>query len=97
MSIAEVERFVADLKSNAALRGEAEKSQDAKASATPVDHAVAFATSKGYAFTADEAKAHAKATAKARGKALTDADLDRVAGGDGWVQGTLVSWSITYG
>lgn len=74
MSIAEIERFAADLKSNEALRAEAEKAQ------TPL---VTFAASKGYAFTADEVKEHAKARAKAAGKELTDAELDGVAGGSG--------------
>ena len=83
MSIAEIERFAADLKSNAALRAEAEKAQADKSHATPLARAVAFAASKGYAFTADEAKEHAKAKAKADGKVLTDAELDGVAGGLG--------------
>jgi len=81
MSIAEIERFAADLKSNAALRAEAEKAQADKSHATPIDRAVAFAATRGYAFTADQAKEHAKAKAKAAGKELTDAELDGVAGG----------------
>ena len=81
MSIAEIERFAADLKSNAALKAEAEKTQADKSHATPLDRAVAFAATKGYAFTADEMKAHAQAKAKASGKELTDAELDGVAGG----------------
>ena len=76
MSIAEIERFAADLKSNEALRAEAEK-------ALAETSIVAFAGSKGYAFTADEAKQHIKAKAKAAGKELTDAELDGVAGGLG--------------
>ena len=59
MSIAEIERFAADLKSNAALRAEAEAQAD-KSHATPIDRAVAFAATKGYAFTADQAKEHAE-------------------------------------
>jgi predicted ribosomally synthesized peptide with nif11-like leader len=74
MSIAEIKRFAADLKSNEALRAEAGTAQ-AKESV------VAFAATKGYAFTADEVKEYAKATAKAAGKELTDAELDDVAGG----------------
>jgi predicted ribosomally synthesized peptide with nif11-like leader len=81
MSTAEIERFAADLKSNEALRAEAGKAQADKSRATSVDRAVAFAASKGYAFTADELKDHAKATARAAGKELTDAELDGVAGG----------------
>jgi len=85
MSIAEIERFAADLQSNEALRGEAQKAQADKSHANPMDRAVAFGASKGYAFTADEAKAHATAKAKADGKVLTDAELDGVAGG--WLAG----------
>ena len=81
MSIAEIERFAADLKSNEALRTEAEKAQADKSHATPTDRMVAFAATKGYAFTVDELKEHAKARAKAAGKELTDAELDGVAGG----------------
>jgi predicted ribosomally synthesized peptide with nif11-like leader len=81
MSIAEIERFAADLKSNAALRAEAEKAQADKSHATPIDRAVAFAVGKGYSFTVDEVKEQVKAKAKAAGKNLTDAELDGVAGG----------------
>jgi predicted ribosomally synthesized peptide with nif11-like leader len=77
MSIAEIERFAADLKSNEALRAEAGKAQAETSQATPMDRVIAFAASKGYAFTADEVKEHAKA------KQLTDAELDGVAGGLG--------------
>ena len=81
MSIAEIERFAADLKSNEALRAEAGKAQADKSHATPIDRAVAFAAGKGYAFTVDEAKEQVKANAKAAGKDLTDAELDGIAGG----------------
>ena len=81
MSIAEIERFATDLQSNAALRAEAEKAQADKSHATPLARAVAFATSKGYAFTAEQAKEQVKANAKAAGKDLTDAELDGIAGG----------------
>ncbi len=81
MSIAEIERFAADLQSNAALKAEAEKAQADKSHATPLACAVAFATSKGYAFTADHAKEHIKAKAKVAGKELSDAELDKIAGG----------------
>ncbi len=82
MSRSEIDRFVADLKSNAALRAEAwSDAQADKSHATPVDHAVAFAGSKGYAFTAEEAKKHIEAKATAAGKKLSDAELDGVAGG----------------
>ena len=78
MSNAEIERFAADLQSNEDLRGEAKKAQADKSHDTPLARAVAFGASKGYAFTADEAKAHAGAKAKADGKVLTDAELDGV-------------------
>lgn len=80
MSIAEIERFVADLRSDDALHAEAGKAQAGTSPGTPA-HTVAFAVSKGYAFTIDELKAHAKATAKAAGKDLTDAELEGVVGG----------------
>ena len=81
MSIAEAERLAVDLKSNEALRAEAAKAQAATSPATWLDRAVAFAASKGYVFTADEAKEHLKAQAEAAGKVMTDAELDGVAGG----------------
>ena len=93
MSIAEIERFAADLQSNAALKAEAQKAQADKSHANPMDRAVAFGASKGYAFTADEAKAHATAKAKADGKVLTDAELDGVAGGD-WRDGGVIGQII---
>jgi aryl-alcohol dehydrogenase-like predicted oxidoreductase len=80
-SLSEIERFAADLKSNAALRAEAEKAQADTSGTTPLQRTSAWAASKGYAFTADEAKEHIKAKAKAEGKQLTDAELDGVAGG----------------
>ncbi len=69
MSIAEIERFAADLKSSEALRAEASKAQ----AVTPV---VAFAASKGYVFTADEVKEYAKT------QQLRDSELHSVTGGD---------------
>jgi hypothetical protein len=80
MSIAEIERFAADLKSNSALRAEADKSQADKSHGTPLERSVAFAVGKGYAFTIDEARQHVKARAAAAGKILTDAELDGVVG-----------------
>lgn len=81
MSIAEIERFATDLKANEALRLEAGKAEAEKSHGTPVDRAVAFAISKGYDFTTDEARQHAKARARANGNELTDAELDGLAGG----------------
>ena len=75
MSIAEIERFAADLKSNEALRGEAAKAQAETSPATPMARVVAFAATNGYAFTADDLTEYAKA------RELTDAELVGVAGG----------------
>ena len=84
MSIAEIQRFAADVSSNAALRGEIEAfGQGSKAE--PLDGLTAFAAAKGYSFTADELQEQAKA--KAAGKSLTDTELNGVSGGtDGAVQ-----------
>jgi Nif11 domain len=81
MSVAEIERLAADLRSSEALRAEAEKAQADKSHATPMERVVVFAASKGYVFTADEFKEYARASAKAAGRELTDAELDGVAGG----------------
>ena len=81
MSQSEWERFTADLRSNAALRAEAEKSQAEKSQQSPLDRIVALALSKGYAVTVAEAREHLKAKAATDGKVLSDADLDNVAGG----------------
>jgi hypothetical protein len=81
MSTSEIERFAADLKSNEALRVEATKHEAEKQHTTPLARAVSFAASKGYSFTVDEAKEHAKAKAAANGKILTDAELNDIAGG----------------
>ena len=81
MSTVEIERFAGDLNSNAALRAEAEKVRADKSHATPMALTVAFAASKGYAFTVDEMTAFAKATIKAAGRELADAELGGVAGG----------------
>lgn len=81
MNLSEIERFTTDLKSDAILRAEAEKAQVNISCDTPLARAVAFAATKGYAFTTDEAKKHAKAISKVNGKEFTDAELDSVAGG----------------
>ncbi len=80
MSIAEIDRFVADLSADSTLRAEAEKSAAAISHAAPLARAVAFATSKGYGFTIEEARQHVKEHAAAAGKVLTDAELDGVVG-----------------
>jgi hypothetical protein len=82
MSIAEIERFVADLKSDARLRAEAEKLQPDKSLPIPLAAVVSFATSKGYGFAAEEMMSFAKAAkGVAQGKSLTNAELDSIAGG----------------
>jgi len=81
MSISEVRRFATDLRSNAALRTEAEKDQLGKSHATPLARCVAFAETKGYSFTVDEAKQGMKARAANKGKELSDAELDGIAAG----------------
>jgi hypothetical protein len=88
MSVHEIERFAADLKSDAALRAEAEKVQSEEADGTLLAKAVAFAARKGYRVTVDEAKAHTKARARAVGRELGDAELDGLSGGPCWY------WSI---
>jgi hypothetical protein len=81
MSIVEIERFAADLNSNAALPAEAEKAQAQSSHPTPVEEAVVVAAARGYGFTAGELKVHAKAKAEAAGRKVIDAELDGVAGG----------------
>jgi len=88
MSLHEIERFAAALRSDAALRAEAEKVQTEEFDGTLLATAVSFAVSKGYRFTVEEAKAHTRARAKAVGKELGDTELDGVAGGPCWY------WSI---
>jgi hypothetical protein len=81
MSQSEIKRFTVRLKSDKALRTEAEKAQAGKSRETRLARAVAFAASKGYAFTINEAKQHAQARAKVNGKEFTDAELDDVSEG----------------
>jgi hypothetical protein len=91
MSLAEIERFATDLKSNAALRAAAELSQSDKSHATAVERSMAFAESKGYSFTIEEAWQFAKEKAASKGKVLTDAELDGVAGGSSCFLGFIIS------
>jgi hypothetical protein len=88
MSLHEIERFAAELRSDAALRAEAEKVQSEESDGTLLATAVAFAARKGYRFTLDEAKALTKARARTVGKVLGDAELDGRSGGPCWY------WSI---
>jgi len=81
MSIAEIERFAADINSNAALRAESEKAFAQASQAASLDGVLTFATAKGYNFTASEMTEHAKAKAGATGKQIADAELDGVSAG----------------
>ena len=86
MSMSECERFSADLQSSEALRAEAEKVQASTSTEAPLARMVAVAVSKGYDVTLAEAQEHLKAKAAAAGQALSDAELDRVAGGNDLLQ-----------
>lgn len=88
MSLHEIERFAADLRSDATLRAEAERAQTDEADGTLLARAVAFAARKGYRFTIDEAKTHTRARARAVGRELDDAELDGLYGAPCWY------WSI---
>jgi predicted ribosomally synthesized peptide with nif11-like leader len=77
MGIVEIQRFAADVNSNAALRTEAEKHVQSSRSA--LDGLVTFATGKGYGFTADDLGQ----SLGLAGKRLSEGELDNVAGG-GW-------------
>ncbi len=84
MSQSEIERFVADLNADAALRAEASRMQPEGSSGLPLDAIVSFAMRKGYAVTAEAVIALARAAQVGDdGKRLTDAELDGVAGGGG--------------
>jgi len=81
MSIAEIQRFAADVSSNAALRAEVEEAYAQASQATPADGVTAFAAAKGYVFTASELREHTTAKAEAASKQVSDAELDGVSGG----------------
>jgi predicted ribosomally synthesized peptide with nif11-like leader len=78
MSIADIERFAADLKNDATLRAEAEKAFTAS-SAMSAERVIGFAGARGYSFTASELNEQAKT--RAGGKTVSDAELDAVSGG----------------
>jgi hypothetical protein len=90
MSLQEIERFAADLRSDAALRAEAERAQFERANGTLLAEAVSFAARRGYRFSVDEAKAHTRARARAVGQELGDAVLDGVHGGPCWYWSVLL-------
>lgn len=74
MSISEVERFAADLKANDSLRAEAAKAQAIPADGA-ADRVVAFAASRGYAFSAADIEQHVTK------RKLTEAELAGVVAG----------------
>jgi predicted ribosomally synthesized peptide with nif11-like leader len=94
MSIAEIQRFAADVNSNAALHAEAEKIY---AQASQVAPMVAFATAKGYGFTVGELKEQAKVKATAAGGKVSDAKLDGVSGGRAMFGGFADFWGSLFG
>ncbi len=82
MSQPEFERFIADLKSNDVLRGEAAELQPDKARGVSLETLVSFAAGKGYSFTAEEVAERVKAEkAKVHKERLSDKELDAVSGG----------------
>ncbi|MFO1162801.1 MAG: Nif11-like leader peptide family natural product precursor [Reyranellaceae bacterium] len=86
MSIAEIERFAADVSSNAALRADAERVFAQASQRTSVDSVIAFAAANGYSFTETELTEHARGKIAAAKKKLSDAELDGVsAGGEGFL------------
>jgi hypothetical protein len=91
MSLSECDRFSADLKSNEALRAEVEKLRSDKTT-NPIPAMVALAVSKGYGVTLDEAREHLKSKAASKGKVLSDAQLDGVAGG--WMYEEPSFWGV---
>ena len=74
MSKAEIERFVADMKTNPDLLAEVRQSGGG------LQSVVDLAKSNGYDVSLDEAKAYVQGEA---GKTLSDDQLDAVAGGKG--------------
>lgn len=72
MSEAEIQRFIADIKSDEALRTEL------STQASGVGSVVEFAKAHGYDVTAEDVSAHMRAQL---GGELSDEDLDAVAGG----------------
>ncbi len=76
MSISEIQRFSADLKSDPALRAEVEAYGAAQARSQ--EDLVKFAAAKGYDFDAQEL---AQVATEVRGREMCDADLEGVSGG----------------
>ena len=97
MSIAEIQRFAADVNSSAALRAEAAKIYAQASQVAPMDGVVAFATAKGYGFTVGELKEQAKVNATAAGRKVSDAELDGVSGGRAMFGGFADFWGSLFG
>ena len=83
MSQAEVDRFVEDLKGSEDLQAALMEN------AGSIDAVTAFASSKGYEISADEARSYIETKS---GKELNDEELDSVAGGK-----TESNVTITFG
>jgi predicted ribosomally synthesized peptide with nif11-like leader len=75
MSRSEIERFVRDLPTNAALGAEIAKDER-------LESVVAVAARHGYRFTVEQAADFTRTMAKAASGELSDAALDRASGGN---------------
>lgn len=85
MSVSEIARFTEDVKNDAALL------EEVKSITGGIDEITAFANSKGYSFTAEELKQEAE---KAKG-ALTEEQLDKIAGGGAGAVAVVVVGGVT--
>ncbi|MCA0303894.1 MAG: hypothetical protein LCH95_15925 [Proteobacteria bacterium] len=88
MSLAEMERYAADLRSDFALRMAAERAQADHPDGSLLSSVVAFAVSRGYRFTVEEAREVVRARSRAVGRELQEAELEGPVGGPCWY------WSI---
>ena len=90
MSTIEIQRFVADLNANSALRAEAEKVLGQGSLAQPSEAVIAFAVANGYSFTTSDVAEYAKVA-----RHVEDSELDGIAGGNGFAVGT--AFAIIFG
>lgn len=74
MSAQDVERFIADLKTDSKMQA------DLSGEVSGIESIIAFAKARGYDITADDVKAHIK---ELTGHELNDDQLDAMAGGTG--------------
>lgn len=92
MSESEIQRFITDLQSNEALRGEL------SSQATGIGTIVEFANGKGYEVTAEDVNAHMRSQL---GDELSDDELDSIAGGAGTavaaITGVIVTTNVSGG